>query len=65
MGIVQKNAKERFGAEKKELLIKRRKLLQEKKTEEYKELVSDMIKKEEASFQDLMMEIIDHIGLSE
>jgi hypothetical protein len=32
---------------------------------EYKEIVTEMIKKEEQSFQDLMMEIIDHIGVSE
>lgn len=47
MSIVQKHAKERYAAEKKEMLVKRRKLLQEKKMAEYKELVSDMIKKEE------------------
>ena len=33
--------------------------------DEYKELVGEMVKKEEASFQDLMMEVIDHIGLTE
>ena len=33
--------------------------------EEYKELVSEMIKKEEQNFQDLMMEVIEHIGISE
>lgn len=65
MSIVQKHGKDRFGAEKKEYLIKRRQLLQAGKTEEYRELVGEMVKKEEASFQDLMMEVIDHIGLSE
>lgn len=33
--------------------------------EEYKEVVAEMIKKEETNFQDLMMEIIDHIGITE
>lgn len=65
MAIVQKHARERFAEEKKECLQRRRRLLQDKKLEEYKDLVSEMIKKEETNFQDLMMEIIDHIGISE
>jgi hypothetical protein len=65
MSLVQKHAKERFADEKKDMLTKRRQLLKDKKIDEYKELVSEMIKKEEANFQDLMMEVIDHIGISE
>ena len=65
MSVVQKHARERFADEKKEMLQKRRRLLQDKKVDEYKEVVSEMIKKEESNFQDLMMEVIDHIGLSE
>lgn len=33
--------------------------------DEYKEVVGEMVKKEEASFQDLMMDVVDHIGLTE
>lgn len=47
------------------MLNKRRALLKEQKTDEYKDIVSSMIKKEEMMFQDLMMEVMDHIGMSE
>lgn len=33
--------------------------------DEYKEVVGEMVKKEESSFQDLMMDVVEHIGLSE
>lgn len=65
MGTVQRHSKERFGDEKKDMLARRRVLLAQNKTDEYKELVSEMIKKEESVFQDIMMEVFDHIGLSE
>lgn len=65
MSIVQRHAKERFADEKKELLNKRRALLKDGKTDEYKEIVAEMIKKEEMMFQDLMMEVMEHIGMSE
>lgn len=47
------------------MLVKRRKCLQDKKMDDYKEIVQEMIKKEESVFQDLMMEALDHIGLTE
>lgn len=50
MGVVQRHAKERFAEEKKDMLIKRRALLKDKKADEYKEIVSSMIKKEEMMF---------------
>lgn len=65
MSVVQRHAKERFADEKKELLSRRRALLKDGKTDEYKEVVSEMIKKEEMMFQDLMMEVMEHIGMSE
>lgn len=65
MMTVQRHGKERFASDKKEFLFRRRHLLQEKKEKEYKEVVAEMIKKEEQCFQDLMMEVIDHIGLTE
>ena len=33
--------------------------------DEYKEVVQEMMKKEEANLQDIMMEVVDHIGLTE
>jgi hypothetical protein len=65
MQVVQKHGKERFAPEKKEFLFRRRHLLQEGKMDEYKEVVGEMIKKEEASFQELMMEVVEHVGLTE
>lgn len=64
-GIIQKHSKAKFGKEKKELLEQRRRLLRENKMNEYKELVKEMIQKEESSFGDLLQEAMDHIGLSE
>lgn len=65
MQTVQRHGKERFASDKKEFLFRRRHLLQENKLDEYKEVVAEMVKKEEACFQDLMMEVVDHIGLTE
>jgi len=33
--------------------------------DQYKEIVKDMIQKEETVFGDLLAEVIDHIGMSE
>ena len=46
-------------------MILRRTLLKDNKTNEYKELVKDMIQKEEASFGDLLQEAMDHLSLTE
>jgi hypothetical protein len=65
MAVVAKHSKERFGPEKKELLAQRREFLKEKRMDEYKEKVGEMMRKEEANLQDIMMEVVDHIGLTE
>lgn len=33
--------------------------------DEYKEKVQDMMRKEEQNLQDIMMEVVEHIGLTE
>lgn len=63
--IIQKHAKTRFAEEKAELLRKRRTLLKDNKMTEYKELVKEMIQKEEQMCGDLLQDAMDHIGLNE
>ena len=60
-----KSAKQSFASEKGELLKKRRQLLKDKKMEEYKAVVADMIQKEERVGADLLQEAMEHIGLNE
>lgn len=60
-----KSAKQSFAEEKAELLKKRRQLLKDRKTEEYKTVVADMIQKEEKVGADLLQEAMEHIGLNE
>ena len=62
---IQKFAKARFNEEKQQLLIKRRNLLKAGKTSEYKDIVKDMIQREEQLCGDLLQEAMDHIGLNE
>jgi hypothetical protein len=64
-GIIQKYSKAKFGNEKKQMLETRRRLLAEGKQSEYKDLVKEMIQKEEGAFGDLLQEAMDHIGVSE
>ena len=47
------------------MLAKRRQLLKEGKMAEYKELVKEMIQKEEQTCGDLLQDAMDHIGLNE
>ena len=63
--IISKHSKIKFADERKELLNKRRGSLKVGNMDEYKEIVRDMIQKEEASFADLLQEAMEHIGLSE
>lgn len=63
--IIQKHAKASFAKEKAELIKKRRALLKEKNMSEYKEIVKDMITKEEKFCGDLLQDAMDHIGLNE
>jgi|LauGreDrversion4_2_1035121.scaffolds.fasta_scaffold500878_1 hypothetical protein len=63
--IIMKNAKQSFAAEKGDLLKKRRALLKDKKMDEYKAVVSEMIQKEERVGADLLQEAMEHIGLNE
>lgn len=63
--IIQKHAKLTFAAEKSEMLAKRRSLLKENKMGEYKELVKEMIQKEEKLCGDLLQDAMEHIGLNE
>jgi superfamily I DNA and/or RNA helicase len=64
-GLIQKHAKAKFAREKQELLAQRRGLLRAGKTAEYKEIVKEMIKKEEEMCGDLLAEAMSHIGLNE
>jgi hypothetical protein len=63
--IIQKHAKLSFSEEKSEMLKKRRSLLKENKMPEYKELVKEMIQKEEKLCGDLLQDAMEHIGLNE
>jgi hypothetical protein len=63
--IIMKNARQSFAAEKAELLKQRRALLKAGKKDEYKNLVGEMIQKEERVGADLLAEAMEHIGLSE
>ena len=63
--IIQKHAKQRFAADKQSMLSKRRILLKQGKMSEYKDIVKDMIHKEEQLCGDLLQEAMDHIGLNE
>ena len=65
ISIIMKNARSDFAEEKKQLLVQRRELLRNNKTEEYKELVMEMVVKEEKVGTDLLGDALDHIGLSE
>ena len=60
-----KNARASFAEEKQELLKKRREYLRNKNTTAYKELVMEMIQKEEKVGTDLLGDAMEHIGLSE
>ena len=63
--IIMKNARSSFAEEKQQLLAQRRELLRNNKTEEYKELVMEMVQKEEKVGTDLLGDAMEHIGLSE
>jgi hypothetical protein len=63
--IIMKNARSSFAEEKQELLKKRREFLRGGKKNEYKELVMEMIQKEEKVGTDLLGDAMEHIGLSE
>ena len=63
--IIMKHARQSFAAEKAELLKKRRELLKAGKNEEYKNLVGEMIQKEERVGAELLQEAMENIGLSE
>eukprot|EP00347_Sterkiella_histriomuscorum_P006804 403351368 len=65
MEIVWKAGKEKFAKEKQDFLNKRRQLLQDNKMDEYKEVALEIVKREETNIQDFMIEVVDHIGLSE
>jgi hypothetical protein len=63
--IIQKHAKTKFASVKAEMLAKRRALKKDGKMAEYKELVKEMIQKEEKTCGDLLQDAMDHIGLNE
>lgn len=46
-------------------MIQRREFLRSNKTNEYKELVMEMVTKEEKAGTDLLTEAMEHIGLNE
>jgi hypothetical protein len=60
-----KNARSSFAEEKQQLLVQRRELLRNNKTNEYKELVMEMVQKEEKVGTDLLGDAMEHIGLNE
>ena len=63
--LIQKHSKAKQAQERKEMIAKRRKYLKEGNEELYKGVVREMIEKEEATFQGLMMEAIEHLGFNE
>jgi hypothetical protein len=63
--IIMKNAKSSFAEEKQQLLVQRRDFLRNNKTNEYKELVMEMVTKEEKVGTDLLGDAMEHIGLNE
>ena len=63
--IISKHSKQKFADDKKEYITRRRKALKENNERDYKEIVKEMIQKEEQSFGDLLTEAMDHIGMSE
>ena len=63
--IIMKNARSSFAEEKQQLLVQRRELLRNNKTNEYKELVMEMVQKEEKVGTDLLGDAMEHIGLNE
>ena len=63
--IISKHAKSKFAEEKKEMVAKRRACLKEGNLKEYRSIVEQLIMKEESSFQDMITEVMDHIGMSE
>jgi hypothetical protein len=63
--LVQKHSKARFAEEKQGLLKKRRAFLKESKMPEYKELVKEMIQKEESMLGEMLQDCMDHIGINE
>ena len=63
--IISKHAKGKFADEKKELVARRRSCLKDGKMDEYRQIIEQLIMKEESSFQDLINEAMDHIGLTE
>ena len=63
--IIMKNARSSFSEEKQELMKRRRELLRSGKKDQYKELVLEMIQKEEKVGTDLLADAMEHIGLSE
>jgi hypothetical protein len=63
--IISKHSKARFADEKKDFIAKRRNALKSNNDREYKEIVKEMIQKEESTFGDLLTEAMEHIGMSE
>ena len=63
--IIMKNARSSFAKERQQLLVQRRELLRNNKTNEYKELVMEIVQKEEKVCTDLLGDAMEHIGLNE
>ena len=63
--IIMKYQKLSFAMQKQQLLVQRRDLLRNKKTKEYKELVMEMVQKEEKVGTDLLRDAMERISLNE
>jgi hypothetical protein len=63
--IISKHCKNKFASEKKDYVIKRRKALRDKNERDYREIVKELVQKEEASFGDMLSEAMEHIGITE
>lgn len=64
-GIVSKYAKQKFADEKKDLTARRRKALKEGNEQLYKEIVKEMMQREEMVFGELLQDSLEHIGVNE
>ena len=62
--IICKNARSSLAEEKKQLLVQRRDLLRNNKMSEYKELVMEMVTKEENLGAEILSDAICHIGFN-
>ena len=63
--IIQRGVKQEFAEEKRTLVEKRRQLLKEGNTEEYKAIITQMTKREEELTNKILQEVLGSLKISE